>query len=648
MKNNPILDANLKQIARYNPELCEKLMKLEYLTQDIQFSNTAMQEANLSYNGVPLHDLIGAEIEARNIFSKVKNNRLMMHIVYGFGIGYLVQQFALKSKGVVLIYEPSLEILATTLEVADLSKELSNPDVYVFNDFENLKKAYDKLRISNSDTVISFLPSYAKIFGEDLKKFASEMQNVMGRSILNENYFKTKLRPAVKFVCENISNLLDEPLLLDFKDTYKDKTAVVVSAGPSLDKNVETLKKYKENVLIIAVSQAVRTLYKNGITPDFVVCVEQFDSTAQLIDVDISNSYLILEPFTNPSMHKMKFKRKISYPSCTSIANLVWTNFAKIDATPYVSSGTVSYTALYSAMYLGCKEIILIGQDLAYCDGKCYSNGTNRGLICKENPQTGKVEIVIAEGAEDKLKQALYGQSSLKEEDKDRLLKKYVANINEKLYYVDGIKGNKLPTTADYGSFISQFEEFAQSYGDSLNLYNTSLEGAKINGFEDVPLENLLEKTEKLERITLDKTPNYDLNEVKSSITEEAGTLKELQNLMSKANNLIANYERELIKNNNMLNHRAGAYFKQLMILYVDISENYSKKSLIYKFINKSASYTILYNLRLNPISDAKSIELIFGNLKQYFTGVSKDIKIITDTLEKKVEYIDEMLNSKS
>ena len=84
------------------------------------------------------------------------------------------------------------------------------------------------------------------------------------------------------------------------------------------------------------------------------------------------------------------------------------------------------------------------------------------------------------------------------------------------------------------------------------------------------------------------------------------------------------------------------------MILYVDISENYSKKSLIYKFINKSASYTILYNLRLNPISDVKSIVLIFDNLKQYFTGVSKDIKIITDTLEKKVEYINEMLDSKS
>lgn len=648
MKNNPILDANLKQIARYNPELCNKILNLETLTQDIQFSNTALQEANLNYNGVPLHDLIGAEIEAKNVFSKVTNNPLMMHIVYGFGLGYLFQQFALKSKGIVLVYEPSLEILASTLEVADLSKELSRPNVYVFNDFENLKCAYEKLRVSNSETVITFLPSYAKIFGEDLKIFASEMQKVMGRSILNENYFKTKLRPAVKLVCENISYLLDEPLLLDFKDVYKDKTAVVVSAGPSLDRNIETLKKYEDNVVIIAVSQATRTLTQNGITPDFVVCIEQFDSSTQFTGVDTSNSYLILEPLTNTAQHKMNFKKKISYPSCTSIANLIWTNYAKIDATPYISSGTVSYTALYSAMFLGCKNIILIGQDLAYCDGKCYSNGTNRGLVCKENPQTGKVEIVVAEGSEAKLKQSLYGNSAIKEEDKDKLLQKYVENINAKLSYVDGIKGNKLPTTADYASFISQFEEFAKQYGNKLNLFNTSLEGAKINGFEDLPLENLLKNTEKLEKVTLNKVPNYNLNEIKTSMQKEIETLSSLQNLMLKAEKLVGNYERELEKNQNTLTPQAGAYFKQLMILYVDISQTYSQQSLIYRLIHKSASYTISYNLRLHPVSDAKSIELIFGNLKQYFTGVSKEIKFIADTLEKKVEYINEMLNSKS
>ena len=76
MKNNPILDANLKQIARYNPELRDKIMKIEHLTQDIQFSNTALQEANLNYNGIPLHDLVGAELEAKIVELTVEVNEL--------------------------------------------------------------------------------------------------------------------------------------------------------------------------------------------------------------------------------------------------------------------------------------------------------------------------------------------------------------------------------------------------------------------------------------------------------------------------------------------------------------------------------------------------------------------------------------------
>ena len=256
--------------------------------------------------------------------------------------------------------------------------------------------------------------------------------------------------------------------------------------------------------------------------------------------------------------------------------------------------------------------------------------------------------MVVEKGQEENLKEALYGKTNLSEEERNKRLERYLTDINSKLNYVEGIKGNKLPTTADYGSFISQFEEFAKDYGDVLNLYNTSLEGAKIKGFKDLPLENLLEKTEKLEKVTLTKAHKYNLNEIKTSMQKEIETLNNVQRLMLKAEKLIGSYERELEKNKNTLTHQAGAYFKQLMILYVDISENYSKKSLIYKFINKSASYTILYNLRLNPISDVKSIVLIFDNLKQYFTGVSKDIKIITDTLEKKVEYINEMLDSKS
>lgn len=648
MKSNPILDANVAQIARYNPALRDEIMGVEFLTQDIQFSNTAMQEANLTYNGVPLHDLVGAEIEAKNIFAKVQNNPLMIHIVYGFGLGYLFQQFALNSEGIVLVYEPSLEILAKTLEVADLSKELSMQNVYIFNDLNKLEAIYQSLRIEGSSTVISYLPSYGKIFANDLKTFAERMNQTMGRAILNENYFKTKLRPAVKIVCENISEVINEPPLLEYKDIYKDKTAVVVSAGPSLDKNIETLKTYKNNVLIIAVLQAVKTLVKDGITPDFVVSIEQIDSSPQLKDVDLSNSYLILEPLTHPFMHRAKFKQKISYPSCTSIANNVWANFAKLDTSSYISSGTVSYTALYSAMILGCKNIILVGQDLAFCDGKCYSDGTNRGLVFQANPTTGKVEIVVEKGKEEKMKDALFANINFSDEDKEKYLQRYLANLNSKLYYVEGIKGNKLPTTVDYASFISQFENFANEFGEKLNLYNTSLEGAKIKGFKDVPLEEILKDSIPFEKLELEKNYGYNLPEIKKSILKEVEVLNEVLKLMNRASNLIVSYEKEFAKNNNELNTQSGAYFKQLMILYIDLADNYVKKSLIFKYIHKATEGKIALDLRLNKMADPKAIENMFENLKKYFTITQKDYNLIVSTLEKKVEFINEMLNSKS
>lgn len=649
MKNNPTLDKNLNLIARYNPQLKNKIMNVEFLTKDIQFSNTAMQEPNLTYNGIPLHDLVGAEIEAKNIFSKVNNNPMMMHLVYGLGLGYLFQQFALNSMGIVLVYEPDLEILARTLEVADLSEELSKQNVYVFNDFAKFESAYQNLRIEGSSTVISFLPSYSKIFGDNINAFAKSINQVMGRAILNENYFKNKLRPAVKMVCENISSLVNEPPLLKYENFYKGKTAIVVSAGPSLDKNIETLKKYKDNVVIIAVLQALRTLEKNGITPDFVVSIEQIDTTAQLKDIDTSKSYLILEPLSHQLMHVAKFKGKISYPSCSSIANNIWTSFANIDNRPYISNGTVSYTAVYSAMLLGCKKIVLVGQDLAFCGGKCYSNGTNRGLIYKENSTTGKIEVVVADGQKEKIKEALYGKANFTDDEKERYLQKYVDNINSKLYYVEGIKGNKLPTTVDYASFISQFEEFATKFGNFIELYNTSLEGAKIKGFNDISLDELLINSKPIEKLSLDmSSSSYNLNKIINSIKEEIEILRNISNLIKKASNLVLSYEKELVKNNNELNSQAGAYFKQLMILYIDLSDNYSKKSLIFKYIHKAISGKISYSLRMNKIADSKSINLMFENLKKYFAISQKDYDILIKTIEEKVKFINEMLDTKS
>lgn len=647
MKNNPILDKNLSFISKYNSKLTEKILKIDSLTKDISFVNTVLGEPNLLYNGEYLHNNYGAEAEAKEIFEKIKTTEFSMNVIYGFGLGYLFQEFAINSKGLVFVFEPDIEILATTLEVVDFSEELSKKNVFIFNDFDELKKCYLENFIFKSDTSINFLPSYKKIFEKDLLEFAQRLNLVMGSAIIDNNYIKNKLIPAVKSVCNNIDCLVKEPTLGVFKDIYKDKTALVISAGPSLDKNLETIKKYRDKVVIFSVGQALRTLLHNDITPDFVGLVETSSQMSQLENLDTSNINLILEPLTYNGLHKSKFKNIISYPSKTSIPNNIWTKIANIDNSKYISSGTVSYMMLYSAYLLGFKYLILVGQDLAFLDGKCYTKDTqHKGLTYEYDSKTGSAKVKVENVKE--FSDSLIGKNvKIDENRKIEIAQRRIEAINKNLCNVQGIKGNQLLTTYDYASFISQFEDFAKEHKNDLNLFNTSLEGAKINGFKDVPLEEILQNKENLEKIDLKSNCDYDLQEIVSKIKIEINSLEKISKTLNTANSLIHNYDKEF-NNRKIVNDTCIKNFKQLMMIYIDFTNTFSKTNDIFRMLQKPYQQELDYSLKINNQPTSASINKVYQNLKVYMTSLQKNINNVKEILETKVKNINEMSNPKS
>ena len=597
MKNNPILDANLSHIEKYNPKLKYKILKIKELTKDISFTNTVLNEPNLSYNSIPLHSHYGAESQAKEIYEKVTNNNLTLHVLYGFGLGYLFQEFAQKSKGIVFVYEPDIEILAVTLEVVDFSKELAKKNVFIFNDFEELKRCYLENYIYKSDTLITFLPSYKELFNEDFTDFINKINFVMGSAIIDSNYITNKLIPAVKSVCNNIDCLINETPLANYQNIYEGKTALIISAGPSLDKNIETIKKYRENAIIFTVGQAARTLITNEIQPDFIGLVETTSQMVQIEGLDTSNINLILEPLTFNGLHKSNFKNKLSYPSKNSTPNQIWSSLANIDSSPYISSGTVSYMLLYSAMILGFKNIILVGPDLAFLYGKCYTKNSQHNGLIYEIDETTQKAIVKIENL-DSLINSLFSKASPHNyEQKIEIAKKRVENINKNLCTVAGIKGNSLITTLDYASFIMQFNNFAKKFNE-LNLYNTSLEGAKIDGFKDIPLDEILKDKEKIEKIEITPKNNFNKNEIIANIKFEINMLDEILKLLSNTPTLIAGYDKEF-HHRNSTTETCIQYFKQLMLLYLDLRETYCPKSKIFNLIQKPYQQEINYCLKI-------------------------------------------------
>lgn len=620
-------------------------MRINSLKNDISIVNTILQEPNIMYNGVYLHDNYGAEAEAKEIFSKIENTPLSMHVIFGLGLGYLLQEFALNSKGIVILFEPNLEILASVLEIVDFTKELSKENVFIFSDWDEFKKMYINQYTYNSNTHIAFLPSYKKLFDSELIKFANNLNSVMGAAIINNNYIKHRMYPAIKMLCENIDLLVNEPPLGIYKDIYKDKTAVIVSAGPTLDRDIEILKKYRNNVIIFSVGQAAKTLVNNGIRPDFIGMIEASSQMSQIEGLDLSDVDLILEPITYRELHKAKFRNIISYPSHTSIPNLIWTEFANIDASLYVSSGTVSYMMLYSSKILGCKDIILVGQDLAYLDGKCYSkDACQTELKYDYDKETGKI-FITAENFE--VFKNSFIDKDLTEEQKTNLAKQRIDFINKNLYVVKGIKGNDLPSTTDYYSFIAQFSEFADKFKNVLNLYNASLEGAKINGFEDIPLEEILKSKSFVKREDLNIDFSYDLSSIIDIINHEMSVTDEIIKMLKTANTLVFNYDREF-NNRKSVTENCIKYFKQLIVMYIDLSNIYSQKSRMFKYLQKIYALDLDYNLRISEETTTETISAVYSYLKIYMTSLLSNLIEIKTILKAKAGNLNEMLNSKS
>src|SRR5437764_344282 len=57
-------------------------------------------------------------------------------------------------------------------------------------------------------------------------------------------------------------------------DGFSDVPAIIVSAGPSLDRNIPKLRKFHDRGLMIAVDTALRPLLGAGIYPQLVVSVD--------------------------------------------------------------------------------------------------------------------------------------------------------------------------------------------------------------------------------------------------------------------------------------------------------------------------------------------------------------------------------------
>lgn len=635
---NNIFIKNLKSLANKNSDLAQRLQL--YVPNELPQLSQENGVYNIIYKEKFIHNKINPLVEAQEIFSMTENTPVAIHLIYGLGLGYLFQVAALSSKGTVILYEPDLNILWLAFSLVDFSNDILKNNVFISDSYDELSQIiYQHSGMKNSPQLLS-LPSQREFDVQKFDELVLKLKNLVGSYSLDLKYTKQKFYSNLVSLIRNFPKLVKEKPLHHFKDIYKGKTAVVVSAGPTLDINIETLKKNRDKYVLFVVGTAVKTLYKNGIKPDFVVIIETYNSARQLEGLDLEDVNFITEPYSHYALRNFKFKQIFSHISANTPVNHLWAEISGLEIDEYWSKGTVSYTALNCARLLGCSKIILVGQDLAYIEGQCYSkDSAYKDLICGVNPENGRWEIM----AKDFEKFANAISPLENPEDRAAVAQRRLKNLNASLYLVRGIKGDMLPTESVYAAFVSPLVEYAEHFNDR-EYINTSLVGAQIDGFKNLSLEQALENSLVVGDINLETPFECDVKQVISNFYNKLDELKDALSIITEMKTLIKNLHND-IKRYRTINEAVLKTLKKISKQYLYLSSDFTNKSKIFDYITIANRVDLDYEMKMLQEFTVESVSNIVGKMSQYIELAEKRINDINVYIKR---VVDENFNTES
>ncbi len=209
----------------------------------------------------------------------------------------------------------------------------------------------------------------------------------------------------IRNIAKHYDDILQGDTIVSIRNKCKDAPAVIVGAGPSLDKNIEDLKGI--NAIIICVDRAYKALLARGIEPDLVVSVDCHDDLicGYLNNADSSKHILALNTAADYKIAKI-WKGRILYYNMAhggiqffdSVLPFLFPGFPAVQ-----NAGCVVNTASIIANWMGCKPLILAGSDFSYpgnkiaCDTYDYIDGRFQKVDVDEKERFkkrgGKVKV---------------------------------------------------------------------------------------------------------------------------------------------------------------------------------------------------------------------------------------------------------------
>lgn len=424
----------------------------------------------LVYRDCYLHSPENAQAEARELVETkaTPGQTHNCHLLLGLGLGYVLDSLFQFSGGRIFIFEPHHELLMFALENVDLSTFFGSGRVMLATTFERTLEQMDQEYVFGGSLDLLLTDGYKQLIAAEIPGWMEQLKKFLSN---NEHVVAMQYTFNAAWTQEFFRNLRHYPEALPFESlrgVHKDQKALIVSSGPSLQDALPEIAKAKDHMVIIAVVGAVRALMKAGIVPDYIVALDMNGPRKFLKDLPMStkDSRFILSPFAEALCFEYEAAGHFVIKGNAYEAYGVWSD--KILGTTQQevrNGGTVSAMALEAAIAMGCKTVSMIGLDLSLRNGQIYA-----GIESQAKIENGR--IILPESNE----HYAYDRA---------------------VVHVEGWNGEELVTLPDYRDFRNNFEATLVEYkkeGKTVQLYNCSVGGAYIKGFEHLSFGEMLVK----------------------------------------------------------------------------------------------------------------------------------------------------------
>ncbi|ENI2932322.1 motility associated factor glycosyltransferase family protein [Campylobacter jejuni] len=314
-----------------------------------------------------------------------KTHRYPFVCIYGIGNALLIKNLSKHYKHL-FVFESEIELFILALSTIDLSEELCSGKIYLV-DIKEERVDIQLLILFDMKDMFEYLSLYEmfvnnvyyKKFYEDIWHKANELCEKNIKIVIRN----LGLNLTISFQCyshllQNIPSMLGsipfQRILSERKNKFDN--AIVVSAGPSLAKQLSLLKAYQDKAVIFCADGALSMLEKEGIIPDYVTNLDCRDLAMKFFqNKENKTSLNVLSCATHPSLVCCLDNKSVVLREDPLYQRFNLNDFGYIDTGTHVSH--FSYTL---ALALGFKNIIMIGQDLAFDEeGNSHSKGFSYG-----------------------------------------------------------------------------------------------------------------------------------------------------------------------------------------------------------------------------------------------------------------------------